>query len=97
MPAYVIVNSAPKDPERMAEYLKGAPATVEQYGGRYLARGGQFECLEGAWTPTRLTLLEFPSLEDAKRWHASAEYRPLKELRQSAADADFVVVEGIGG
>jgi uncharacterized protein (DUF1330 family) len=91
----VIIHSVPHDPVKMKQYIEGAPATVERYGGRYLARGGEFEVLEGGWKPTRLTLLEFPSLQDAKRWHESDEYRPLKELRQEAADADFVLLQGL--
>jgi uncharacterized protein (DUF1330 family) len=93
--AYVIINSVPHDQDKLAEYLRQAPATVEQYGGRYLVRGGDLEVLEGDWRPTRVVVLEFPSVEIAKCWHDSDEYRPLKELRRQASDADYVLVQGI--
>jgi uncharacterized protein (DUF1330 family) len=96
MPAYVIINIVVNDPDTFAGYLERAPAVVAQYGGRYLVRGGALERLEGDWTPARLTVLEFPSLADAKRWDESEEYRPLKALRQAAADAQVVVAEGFG-
>jgi uncharacterized protein (DUF1330 family) len=95
MPAYMIINAVPRDHEKLVSYLQQSPATVEKYGGRYLVRGGEFQVLEGDWTPTRLVVLEFPTADHAKRWHDSDEYKPLKELRHTAADADFVLVQGI--
>ena len=56
--------------------------------------GGQFEQLEGSWQPTRLVLLEFPSMEQAKRWYDSEEYREPKALRLKASKANLIIVEG---
>ncbi len=95
MAAYLIVNVDVKDPAGFETYRQAVPATIAQYGGRYLVRGGQHEALEGNWQPTRLVVLEFPSLEAAKRWYASEEYRKLKPLRLQCAVADLVLVEGI--
>jgi hypothetical protein len=53
------------------------------------------QLLEGDWTPTRLVVLEFPTAGHATRWHDSDEYKPLKELRHTAADVDLVLVQGI--
>jgi uncharacterized protein (DUF1330 family) len=95
MAAYFIVNVAVKDPAGYEAYKQAAPATIAQYGGRYLVRGGKHEALEGTWHPTRLVVLEFPSLEAAKRWYASEEYRKIKPLRLQHAVGDLVLVEGI--
>ena len=57
------------DKEKMGEYRQRVGATVEQYGGRYVVRGGEFEVVEGDWQPARLVLLEFPSLEQARQWY----------------------------
>jgi uncharacterized protein (DUF1330 family) len=65
MPAYVIVNITVHDPARYEEYKRLAGPTVPAYGGRYVARGGPVEVREGAWTPARLVILEFPDLERA--------------------------------
>jgi uncharacterized protein (DUF1330 family) len=70
------------------------PATVEKYGGKFLIRGGKFEKLEGDWHPTRVVLLEFPSLEQAKRWYNSEEYREPKALRFKTAKTNLILVEG---
>jgi uncharacterized protein (DUF1330 family) len=97
MPAFMIFNVVSvRDGDKFAEYRERVPPTIEAYGGRYLARGGDLEVLEGSWSPARLTVIEFPSVEDAKRWYDSEEYRPLKELRMSAGDLDGVLVEGLG-
>jgi len=94
MAAYFIVNVDVKDPAGYEAYKQAVPATIAQYGGRYLVRSGQHETLEGTWHPTRLVVLEFPSLEAAKRWYASKEYRKIKPLRLQHAVGDLVLVEG---
>ncbi len=95
MSAYFIGNLNIFDPEGMKEYRQRVGATLELYGGKFLVRGGAFEVLEGDWHPHRLVLLEFESLEQAKRWYNSDEYTAIKGLRHRAADTDFVLVEGI--
>ena len=94
MPAYFIVDNEVTDHAGFEEYRKQVPGTVEKYGGKFLVRGGQFEQLEGSWQPTRLVLLEFPSMEQAKRWYDSEEYREPKALRLKASKANLIMVEG---
>jgi uncharacterized protein (DUF1330 family) len=97
MPAYVIVSAEVSDPEAYAAYSKDVPATLESYGGRFVVRGGAFDALEGAWPSGRIVVLEFPSVERAKAWHASPAYQAILPIRQQHARTDFlVVVEGVG-
>lgn len=95
MAAYVIVNIEVTDPVRYEEYKKMALATVTAHGGRYIARGGHAESLEGTWRPERVVLLEFPSAQNAKAWWASEAYKPAKSLRQASARTEMIMVEGI--
>ncbi len=95
MAVYVVVNVRVTDPDRYAKYRDQAPATIARYGGKYLARGGTLEVLEGEWGPQRLVVLEFESMERFNEWYNSPEYAPLKQLRSEAADTEFVVVEGL--
>ena len=95
MVAYVIVDIAISDPDLYEEYKKQVPPTLERYGGRFLVRGGRVENLEGDWSPKRLVILEFDSVEQAKRWWSSAEYMTPKALRQAAAKASMIVVQGV--
>ena len=94
MAAYVIVDVDIQDAAQYDEYRKRVPATIEKNGGKFLVRGGQFEQLEGAWQPTRLVLLEFPSMAQAKRWYDSEEYREAKAIRLRASKANLILVEG---
>ena len=94
MVAYVINDMEVTDPALLEEYKKLSPATVAQYGGRFLARGGRTETLEGKWSPHRLVILEFPSYEQAKAWADSPEYAPAKALRRKASNSNIVLVQG---
>lgn len=95
MAAYYIVEIDIQDPAGFEEYRSKVPATIERYGGKYLVRGGRLETLEGEWRPKRIVVLEFPSIEQAKRWYDSEEYRPLKELRRRTARGHIVLVDGV--
>ena len=94
MPAYVINDMEVTDPQLFEEYKKLSPPTVAQYGGRFLARGGRTETLEGEWSPKRLVILEFPSMEQARAWVESSEYAPARALRQRSSRSNIIVVEG---
>ncbi len=95
MAVYAVVNIRITDPDRYAEYREQAPPTIARYGGKYLARGGKTEVLEGEWTPQRLVILEFESMERFHEWYNSPEYAPLKRLRGETTLSDFVVIEGL--
>jgi uncharacterized protein (DUF1330 family) len=94
MAAYVINDMVVTDPALLDEYKKLSPATVAQYGGRFLVRGGAIHPLEGDWTPERLVIIEFPSVEQARAWADSPEYAPARRLRQRASISRLIVVEG---
>jgi len=95
MSAYVFVNIEVTDPVQYEEYKKLALATVIAHGGRYIARGGRAESLEGSWRPHRVVLLEFPSAQQAKTWWDSEAYRPVKAMRHASARTEMMLVEGV--
>jgi uncharacterized protein (DUF1330 family) len=95
MTAYVIVDIEVTDPEGYMEYAKLAPPTLSLYGGKYIARGGKNETLEGDWQAKRLVILEFADVEQAKKWLNSEEYAPARALRHKYAKTNMVVVEGV--
>jgi uncharacterized protein (DUF1330 family) len=92
--AYVIARITVTDPEAYAEYVKGATEAIRKFGGRPLARGGAYEALEGEARP-RNVILEFESLEQAKRYYHSPEYQAAKAKRENAGIAEIVAVEGV--
>jgi uncharacterized protein (DUF1330 family) len=95
MPAYVVVEIAVHDAQTYERYKQLAPPTIAAYGGRYLARGGATETLEGGWSPPRFVILEFPTVERAREWWSSPEYAPAKALRHASAQSRMLLVEGL--
>ncbi len=94
MSAYVIAEIEITDPAAYEEYRKLVPATIAKYGGKYLVRGGAVEAKEGGWQPKRLAVLEFASMDQAKKWYHSPEYAPVLALRLKAARSKLLLVEG---
>ena len=95
MPAYVIVETDIHDPEQYDRYKAASPGAVAAGGGRFVVRGGELAVLEGDWHPSRLVVVEFESLEAAKRWYESPGYQEVKKLRDGAANLRMVAVEGV--
>jgi len=95
MSAYVIVEIDIVDPRGYDEYKNLAGATVEKYGGKYIVRGGKTETLEGDWHPKRIVVLQFESVQRAKDWLNSEEYREPRKMRQRTAKTNMIAVEGV--
>jgi uncharacterized protein (DUF1330 family) len=93
--AYVVNDMEVTDPVAFEQYRLLSPATVALYGGRFLVRGGAVEPQEGSWTPKRLVILEFPSVERARAWLDSPEYAPARRLRQRSATSNLLIVDGV--
>jgi uncharacterized protein (DUF1330 family) len=95
MPAFVIAHVRIHDPSRYPEYMRRAQESIVARGGRYIARGGKVDALEGDWKPERLVILEFPSLHAAHDWWNSEDYQQALPIRQAAATSQIVVTEGL--
>ena len=83
------------DPAGYEEYRRLAPAAIAKYGGRYIARAGETAILEGDWAPSRLVIIEFPSIGKAKEWYDSQEYRAARDVREGKGKFRMVVTEGL--
>ncbi len=94
MAAYVIGEIEVTDQASYEDYRKQVLATVEKHGGRFIVRGGKVEALEGGWSPKRLVVLEFPSMQKLLTWYRSPEYKPLITLRQKASRGRLIAAEG---
>ena len=95
MSVYVVIDIVVKNTEGYEEYKRLAPPTITAYGGKYIARGGATENLEGNWQPNRIVIIEFERIEKAKQWLDSEEYKTAKETRHKYATSNTIVVEGV--
>ncbi len=95
MAAYVVVDVERTDLERAARYSEMSGPSVERHGGRFLARGGALDVLEGDWEPERLVVIEFASREAARAWFDSDDYREARAVREGAGNWRMVVVNGV--
>ena len=95
MSGYLIFDIDITNPEKYEEYKKMVPPTLEKFGGRFVVRGGRVEPLEGNWSPKRIGVIEFPSVEQARAWWESQDYAPAKKLRQEASKTKMLIVEGL--
>jgi uncharacterized protein (DUF1330 family) len=94
MTAYVIADVTITNPEGYAAYRPLAAASVAQHGGKFIARGGTVDPLEGGWNPNRVVIIEFPSLAAARAWYNSPEYQAALKIRQANSTGRVIITEG---
>lgn len=95
MPAYMIARVKVHDPEGYEAYKTKASAAIAAHGGRYLARGGALEVLEGDDSGARLVIVEFADMDTAKAFYNSDAYQEAVKIRQPVSEGNFIVVEGL--
>ena len=95
MAAYMIARINVTDWDRYNEYIKVTPGIIAKYGGRFIVRGGEMVTLEGPEEKWRIVVVEFPDLQKAKDFYNSADYADAKKIREGAALAQFVAIEGV--
>ena len=94
MPAFIIAEVEITNPSGYEEYRPLAGASVAQYGGRFVVRGGKAERLEGEGGSPRLVVIEFPDAEAARRWYNSPEYQKALPIRLANSHGEVFIVEG---
>jgi uncharacterized protein (DUF1330 family) len=95
MAAYLVAQVRIHDPETYQRYREAVPPLVDRFGGRFRARGGELEVLEGEWRFPRLVIIEFASRDAARLFYDSPEYQKILPLRQRASESNVVIVEGV--
>ena len=93
--AYLIAQVRVTDPEQYERYKKLSSIAMQHHGAELCVRGGPVHTLEGDWSPQRVVVLKFPSVEAAKAFNASPEYAAARQARQGAAEMQMIVVEGV--
>jgi uncharacterized protein (DUF1330 family) len=68
----------------------------KKFGGKFVVRGGEFECPEGT-SRSRNIVIEFPDYATARACYNSPEYRENIKRRLPHAVADIVIIGGYDG
>jgi len=93
---YLIAEAKVGDAAAYETYKVLAQAAIAEYGGRYLVRGGAAEILEGKWVNVpRLVVVEFDTVDQAKRFYHSSAYQAARQARLNAAEMNMLVVAGV--
>lgn len=95
MAAYLMARVEVTDRDRYKEYAKRTPDVISKFEGKFIARGGEIVTLEGSEETRRVVIIEFPSLEKAKEFFNSQEYQEVRKLREGAALAEIVAIDGV--
>jgi uncharacterized protein (DUF1330 family) len=96
MPAYFVVELEIGNLAAMESYRAAVGATLAQYGGRFLVRGGASELVEGGPEPKRIVVVEFADSAAVRRWYSSPEYQEILPLRLANSTGRAFIVEGVG-
>ena len=95
MPAYWIARSKINDPVAYKKYTDQVPAIIASYGGKVLARGGNFQIMEGPEKFHRFIVIEFATMADGVNCFQSAEYDAAAVHRREngAGEVETIMVE----
>jgi len=95
MTAYLIsICRSVSDRERLEDYWAHAAPTFQEFDVTPLATYPPFEVLEGNAGAKGIVLIQFPSMEVAKRWYLSDAYQEVKQRRLGAAEFELILVDG---
>ena len=95
MTAYWVARAKINQPEAYKKYTDRVPAILQKFGGKVLARGGEYKILEGPEKFERFVVIEFPSMEKAIACHDSPEYEEASSHRRGGAgEVELVIVDG---
>jgi uncharacterized protein (DUF1330 family) len=95
MPAYWVARSKINDAVAYKRYTDRVPDIIERFGGKVLARGGEYRVLEGSDKYHRFVVIEFPSLEDAEACWASDDYQSASANRKDGGgEVELILVDG---
>src|SRR6266699_1070351 len=76
------------------EFVPAARATIKQHGGSFVASGAPI-AIEGTAPAQRVIINQWPSVEKAREWNKSAEYRKAREIGDKYAKFQIFLVEGV--
>jgi uncharacterized protein (DUF1330 family) len=92
--AYLVLDLAINDFGGFKRYIAEIPAHISRHGGKYIVQGAAPTPVEGAWTPERMVIIEFPSRDNAKAFLGDPDIQDLFKIRHTTTTSRLVLVDG---
>ena len=94
MAFYLIADIKVTDDKWVPSYAASVHELVHKHGGKYLARSGNVQTLEGKPLDTTLiALLAFPSAQAVKAFASDPQYAPYAAARQRGSESRFQLID----
>tara|TARA_B100000963_G_scaffold335684_1_gene330041 strand:+ start:153 stop:455 length:303 start_codon:yes stop_codon:yes gene_type:complete len=94
--AYILLDTKINNPIAFEDYKVAAKPIAEKFGGKYLTRGGKMDIIQkDLWDPTRIVIIQFPSVTAAHNFLDSPEYAPVRDIRLANSNTTLIVLEGL--
>lgn len=94
MSVYLIADIDVHDAGKYRDYVRQARPLVEAHGGQYRVQGGDPTTVSGGWSPKRIVMIEFPSLESLRQCFGSDAYKQVAPLREQSTTSRAIVLRG---
>ncbi|TDE26344.1 DUF1330 domain-containing protein [Actinomadura sp. 6K520] len=96
MTAYALAHLHPPATlhEEVFTYMERIQATLDPFGGRFLVHGSVPEVMEGPLDGAYV-LIEFPDMDNAKRWYESDGYQAILPMRTDHMKGTAVLLPGV--
>ena len=84
------------DEATVRRYAELTGPSVEHYGGRFIVSNTEPVVVEGETPSARLSMVEFPTIEDAKSWYDSPENATARAITPASFRGRVLLfVEGV--
>ena len=82
-----------KDHAAFEAYQLVAEPTIKKFGGKTVFVSGGVDAGDGDWSPMGISLVQFESSEQARKWYNSAEYQAVIGQRIASTDSNTVFID----
>jgi uncharacterized protein (DUF1330 family) len=94
MSVYLIADIKVTNNKWVPTYAASVHDLVHKHGGKYLARSGNIETLEGKPLDTDLiALIQFPSTEAVQNFLSDPHYAPHADARKHGSESRFQLID----
>ncbi len=94
MTVYLIADIKVTEGAWVPDYAANVHKLVEKHGGKYLARSGNIETVEGAKKDsTLIAIIAFPTRAALGSFAADPKYAPFGKARQAGSISNFHVID----